>query len=176
MDNPVVTPAVVSSSITAASPSATASSSVNTQARAGSPSTGFPALQQKNILLDSVAAVATAETVKPTSSDIRGKAIGGRKQQQSSKRKAKPPKPGGAEETSHFDTLRFLGSERVQELRALEEVHGDGKKAAEVEWGVGAEGKDVEVTIVGLSSHGTLFAGSDSRILRLTRQLFPYDR
>jgi hypothetical protein len=77
-----------------------------------------------------------------------------KQQQKPFKRKVKPPKPGGAEETGHFDVLTFLGSARVDELRALEELHGDGKKAAELEWGVGAEGKDVEVRILGMSAHG----------------------
>lgn len=77
-----------------------------------------------------------------------------KQQQKPFKRKVKPPKPGGAEETGHFDVLTFLGSAQVDELRALEELHGDGKKAAELEWGVGTEGKDVEVRILGMSAHG----------------------
>lgn len=70
------------------------------------------------------------------------------------KRRVKPPKPGGAEETGHFDVLTFLGSARVAELRASEETNGDGKYAAEMEWGVGMEGRDIEVRILGISAHG----------------------
>lgn len=71
------------------------------------------------------------------------------------KRKVKVPKAGGAEETGHFDVLTYLGATRVDELRALEVTNGDGKRAAELEWGVGAEGKDIEVRIVGISAHGS---------------------
>lgn len=70
------------------------------------------------------------------------------------KRKQKPVKAGGAEETGYFDVMHYLGTSRVAELRALEAEQGDGKRAAELEWGVGAEGKDVQVRIIGMSAHG----------------------
>lgn len=73
------------------------------------------------------------------------------------KKGGKPPKPGGAEETGYFDVVELLGQERVDELKALEEAEEGArnwKKEAEEEWGHGAEGKDVEVEVVGMSAHG----------------------
>ncbi|GAA5892068.1 hypothetical protein JCM5296_004045 [Sporobolomyces johnsonii] len=69
-------------------------------------------------------------------------------------RKVKPPKPGGAEEVGAFDVIELLGEERVKELQKLEEEGTDWRKEAEQEWGVGAEGKDVEVRVVDINSHG----------------------
>lgn len=73
-------------------------------------------------------------------------------------------KPGGAEETGEFDVIELLGLSRFEEMRQLEEVgveeeggkfvKRNWKKESEVEWGVGKEGRDLEVRIVGMSAHG----------------------
>lgn len=67
------------------------------------------------------------------------------------KHKGKPPKPGGVEEAGAFDVLELLGEARVKELEALER---DWKKESEVEWGAGADGKEVEVRVVAMNAHG----------------------
>lgn len=78
--------------------------------------------------------------------------------------KVKPVKAGGAEETGYFDAVQFFGKEVYDQMKELElgttvdGVRKEGrnwKKEAELEWGIGAEGKDVEVQIVGISAHGT---------------------
>lgn len=67
----------------------------------------------------------------------------------------KAPKPGGVEEAGAFDVVELLGAERVEELQKLEKEEGtDWRKAAEEEWGNGPNGKDLEVKIVGINSHG----------------------
>ncbi|GAA5925740.1 tRNA (uracil(54)-C(5))-methyltransferase [Sporobolomyces koalae] len=71
------------------------------------------------------------------------------------KSKVKAPKPGGVEEAGAFDVIELLGQARVNELQQLEREEGkDWRKAAELEWGIGATGKDVEVKIVSINSHG----------------------
>lgn len=65
--------------------------------------------------------------------------------------KVKAVKPGGAEEAGAFDVIALLGQDRVAEL---EESDRDWKKESEAEWGWGADGKDIEVKIVELNSHG----------------------
>lgn len=70
---------------------------------------------------------------------------------------SKPHKPGGAEETGYFDVVELLGKARVEEMVALEEAEVGGRnwrRESEEEWGHGAEGKDVEVEVVGMSAHG----------------------
>ncbi|GAA5984269.1 hypothetical protein JCM10908_006117 [Rhodotorula pacifica] len=70
-------------------------------------------------------------------------------------RKGKAPKPGGVEEAGAFDVIELLGEERVKELQRLQEEEGrDWTKEAEQEWGKGAEGKDVEVRVVGSNDYG----------------------
>lgn len=66
----------------------------------------------------------------------------------------KEVKAGGAEETGHFDVIELLGLDRVTEMKLLEEGGKNWRKESEVEWGVGADGKDMEVRIVGMSAHG----------------------
>ncbi|GAA5948016.1 hypothetical protein JCM3765_007072 [Sporobolomyces pararoseus] len=71
------------------------------------------------------------------------------------KSKVKAPKPGGVEEAGAFDVIELLGAERVAELERLEKEEGkDWRKAAEEEWGNGPNGKDIEIKIVGINSHG----------------------
>lgn len=83
------------------------------------------------------------------SNNSNGKQGGGRKS------KVKAPKPGGVEEAGAFDVIELLGAERVEELERLEKDEGkDWRKAAETEWGSGPNGKDVELRIVGINSHG----------------------
>ncbi|GAA5833387.1 hypothetical protein JCM3766R1_005487 [Sporobolomyces carnicolor] len=83
------------------------------------------------------------------SNNSNGKQGGGRKS------KVKAPKPGGVEEAGAFDVIELLGAERVEELERLEKDEGkDWRKAAEEEWGSGPNGKDVELRIVGINSHG----------------------
>lgn len=69
-------------------------------------------------------------------------------------KKVKEVKAGGAEETGHFDVIELLGLDRVTEMRLLEEGGKNWRKESEVEWGVGADGKNMEVRIVGMSAHG----------------------
>ncbi|TKA57970.1 hypothetical protein B0A53_00372 [Rhodotorula sp. CCFEE 5036] len=70
-------------------------------------------------------------------------------------RKGKAPKPGGVEEAGAFDVIELLGAERVKELQRLQEEEGrDWTKEAELEWGKGPEGKDVEVRVAGSNDHG----------------------
>lgn len=70
-------------------------------------------------------------------------------------KRGKPHKAGGAEETGQFDVVELLGEARVSELDRMADVDDrDWRKEAELEWGVGSEGKDVEVRVVGLSAHG----------------------
>lgn len=101
---------------------------------------------------------AAAPEVQAGSSKATGKdAGGGGKARKPRQRKGKAPKPGGVEEAGAFDVLELLGAERVQELQRLQEEEGrDWAKEAEEEWGKGAEGKDVEVRVVGSSDHGAL--------------------
>lgn len=70
-------------------------------------------------------------------------------------RKVKAPKPGGVEEAGAFDVLELLGKERVEEMQRMEAQGQDWRKEAEKEWGIGSTGKDVQVKIVGINSHGT---------------------
>ncbi|GAA6012020.1 hypothetical protein JCM11491_000137 [Sporobolomyces phaffii] len=71
------------------------------------------------------------------------------------KSKVKAPKPGGVEEAGAFDVIELLGQERVDEMERLAKDEGkDWRKAAEEEWGSGPKGKDLEVKIVGINSHG----------------------
>lgn len=71
------------------------------------------------------------------------------------KSKVKAPKPGGVEEAGAFDVVELLGAERVAELERMEKEDGkDWRKAAEEEWGNGPNGKDIEIKIVGINSHG----------------------
>lgn len=73
-------------------------------------------------------------------------------------RKGKAPKPGGVEEAGAFDVIELLGAERVKELQRLQEEEGrDWTKEAELEWGKGPEGKDVEVRVAGSNDHGAFF-------------------
>jgi len=75
------------------------------------------------------------------------------------KKGGKPPKPGGAEETGYFDVVELLGQARVDEMKALEDADEGARnwrKEAEEEWGHGAEGKDLEVEVIGMSAHGKL--------------------
>ncbi|SCV72097.1 BQ2448_4791 [Microbotryum intermedium] len=79
----------------------------------------------------------------------------GRKSKQG--KKAKAVKPGGAEEVGAFDVVEFLGQERIDALEIDAEASGLkdwNRKQAEKEWGFGAEGKQVQVRVVGLNSHG----------------------
>ncbi|GAA5824137.1 hypothetical protein JCM3770_001405, partial [Rhodotorula araucariae] len=70
-------------------------------------------------------------------------------------RKGKAPKPGGAEEAGAFDVLELLGEERVAELKRWQDDEGrDLTAEAEREWGKGADGKDLEVDVVGWNDHG----------------------
>ncbi|GAA5895266.1 hypothetical protein JCM8208_005956 [Rhodotorula glutinis] len=70
-------------------------------------------------------------------------------------RKGKPPKPGGAEEAGAFDVVALLGEDRVAELTRLQQDEGrDWAAEAEREWGRGAQGKDLEVQVVGWTDHG----------------------
>ncbi|SCZ88347.1 BZ3500_MvSof-1268-A1-R1_Chr2-1g04351 [Microbotryum saponariae] len=73
------------------------------------------------------------------------------------KKKIKAVKPGGAEEVGAFDVVEFLGPERVEALEEEAERSGVrdwSRKEAEKEWGFGAEGKSVQVRVVGLNAHG----------------------
>lgn len=86
----------------------------------------------------------------------RGKKDQANKNRRNGKRtagKVKAVKPGGAEEAGAFDVVALLGQERVNELEASDR---DWKKESEVEWGFGAGGKDLEVDIVALNSHGEM--------------------
>jgi tRNA (uracil-5-)-methyltransferase len=67
--------------------------------------------------------------------------------------KVKAVKPGGAEEAGAFDVVALLGRARVDELDAASSDR-NWKKESEAEWGYGATGKDIEVDIVALNSHG----------------------
>ncbi|GAA5833494.1 hypothetical protein JCM9279_001543 [Rhodotorula babjevae] len=70
-------------------------------------------------------------------------------------RKGKPPKPGGAEEAGAFDVVALLGEDRVAELNRLQQEEGrDWVAEAEREWGQGAQGKDLDVQVVGWTDHG----------------------
>lgn len=69
------------------------------------------------------------------------------------KLKGKPPKPGGVEEAGAFDVKELLGEVRVLEM---DEMDRDWKKESEVEWGFGAEGKEIQVRVVGMNAHGEL--------------------
>lgn len=80
---------------------------------------------------------------------------GGKAARKPRQRKGKAPKPGGVEEAGAFDVIELLGAERVKELQRLQEEEGrDWTKEAELEWGKGPEGKDVEVRVVGSNDHG----------------------
>ena len=75
--------------------------------------------------------------------------------QQKKQRKgaAKPPKAGGAEEISHFDLIKYLGLERLEEMQAAEKAKTiDWRKEADSVWT--KDSPDVDVKIVGLNSHG----------------------
>jgi len=78
------------------------------------------------------------------------------KPQERKARKVKAPKPGGVEEAGAFDVIELLGKERVEEMQKLEQEGKNWRGEAEKEWGVGANGKDVEVKIVGINSHGAV--------------------
>ncbi|GAA6063380.1 hypothetical protein JCM10212_001479 [Sporobolomyces blumeae] len=70
-------------------------------------------------------------------------------------RKVKPPKPGGVEEAGAYDVVELLGQDKVDEMRRLEQDDlRDWRKEAELEWGIGPDGKDVQVRVVGINSHG----------------------
>ncbi|GAA5975857.1 hypothetical protein JCM11641_002822 [Rhodosporidiobolus odoratus] len=70
-------------------------------------------------------------------------------------RKVKPPKPGGAEEAAAFDIIELLGEVRVKELeKKVSEDGWDAYEEAVKEWGKDANGKDVEIKVVGISDHG----------------------
>ena len=91
---------------------------------------------------------------------------GGKAARKPRQRKGKAPKPGGVEEAGAFDVIELLGAERVKELQRLQEEEGrDWTKEAELEWGKGPEGKDVEVRVVGSNDHGAFSASSS--ILRI---------
>ncbi|KWU47153.1 hypothetical protein RHOSPDRAFT_28167 [Rhodotorula sp. JG-1b] len=80
---------------------------------------------------------------------------GGKAARKPRQRKGKAPKPGGVEEAGAFDVIELLGAERVKELQRLQEEEGrDWTKEAELEWGKGPEGKDVEVRVAGSNDHG----------------------
>ncbi|KDE09208.1 hypothetical protein MVLG_00530 [Microbotryum lychnidis-dioicae p1A1 Lamole] len=73
------------------------------------------------------------------------------------KKKTKAVKPGGAEEVGAFDVVEFLGPERVEALEEEAErsrVRDWSRNEAEKEWGFGAQGKSVQVRVVGLNAHG----------------------
>ncbi|SGY21528.1 BQ5605_C016g08249 [Microbotryum silenes-dioicae] len=73
------------------------------------------------------------------------------------KKKTKAVKPGGAEEVGAFDVVEFLGPERVEALEEEAERSGVrdwSRNEAEKEWGFGAQGKSVQVRVVGLNAHG----------------------
>jgi len=78
-------------------------------------------------------------------------------------RKVKAPKPGGVEEAGAFDVIELLGRERVEEMQKLEQEGKNWRAEAEAEWGIGANGKDVEVKIVGINSHGAFFLSASQR-------------
>ena len=80
--------------------------------------------------------------------------VPGKQKKQRKGRKGKAPKAGGAEETGYFDTVELLGLERVQEMEARAEEGREWRKEAEIEWGIGGEGRDIEVRVVGMSAHG----------------------
>jgi hypothetical protein len=139
----------------ALSPSAPISTSIN--------STTSP--DSKRAKLSSTSEDATASTPAtseaPTLTAKQNRKIAGRsnnnngKQGGGRKSKVKAPKPGGVEEAGAFDVIELLGAERVEEMQKMESEEGkDWRKAAEEEWGSGPNGKDVELNIVGINSHG----------------------
>lgn len=79
------------------------------------------------------------------------------KQQKKSRKGAlKPPKAGGAEEISHFDLIKYLSLERVEEMTAAETAKTtDWRKEADSVWT--KDSPNVNVRIVGLNSHGQSF-------------------
>ncbi|BGP48408.1 tRNA(m5U54)methyltransferase [Rhodotorula kratochvilovae] len=109
------------------------------------------------VLVEAPVAAPAEETTKPAASTSRAAPTGAKAKQprKPRMRKGKAPKPGGAEEAGAFDVLELLGEERVAELKRLQEDEGrDVTAEAEQEWGKGAEGKDLEVDVVGWNDHG----------------------
>lgn len=136
------------------------------------PSATSPQLVAKRVKLD--LDLPTPEALPPAVAEVVAPALvvtpvvaGKQKQKQNNKEKkgrrkggkGKAPKPGGAEETGYFDTVELLGLERVKEMEGLAEEGREWRKEAEEEWGIGQEGKDVEVRVLGMSAHGA-FLGS----------------
>lgn len=110
-------------------------------------------------VIEALAAVANGGRVKTQGEQQKEQANKGRKGKGKKNAKGKAPKPGGVEEAGAFDVVEFLGAERVKEL---EESERNWKKESEEEWGFGANGKDIEVRIVGMSSHGKFELSSDA--------------
>lgn len=120
---------------------------------------------------------AVVDAPKPAASS--SSAAAGKSARKPRQRKGKAPKPGGVEEAGAFDVIELLGAERVKELQRLQEEEGrDWTKEADLEWGKGPEGKDVEVRVVGSNDHGAYFflrvsaARRASPRFRLGRQIF----
>lgn len=117
------------------------------------PSAAQPELATPSAVVEAIVA-ATEPAVPSQGQQKKEQANKGRKGKGGRKNaKGKAPKPGGVEEAGAFDVIEYLGAERVKEL---EEADRNWKKESEVEWGFGANGKDIEVRIVGMTSHGEL--------------------
>ncbi|TNY24644.1 S-adenosyl-L-methionine-dependent methyltransferase [Rhodotorula diobovata] len=131
-----------------------------------------PVLVEQPVPPSASATASASEPAPAAAAAVPSKAKQPRKPRQ---RKGKAPKPGGAEEAGAFDVIALLGQERVDELRRLQEDEArDWVAEAEREWGRGAEGKDLEVEVVGWTDHGDGLAlltpsgpGSDGKPTRL---------
>lgn len=111
-----------------------------------------PVLVEQPVPPSASATASASEPAPAAAAAVPSKAKQPRKPRQ---RKGKAPKPGGAEEAGAFDVIALLGQERVDELRRLQEDEArDWVAEAEREWGRGAEGKDLEVEVVGWTDHG----------------------
>lgn len=110
----------------------------------------------------SIIASTSTSTSASTSTSTKAKPAQNPNKQNKNKQKKSIIKPGGLEETAHFDIITLIGLERFNELKELEltGAGNDGnkinwRKESDLEWGGGAEGKDIEVRIIGISAHGS---------------------
>lgn len=107
------------------------------------------------ILPPSPAPPATTPAALPPTQEIGNppaKALNGKGKGKGRAKKGKPSKPGGAEETGYFDTVELLGKDTIEAMQAQEDVDWCG--AAIVEWGIGPNGKEATVRVIGMSAHG----------------------